>query len=164
MPRDPGVTVSAATPGRDVPRFGLHLHGTPIVFEAGEMLEYLVAPAVHRMPLAPRRMRGLMQLRGHPLAVFDVQDSFETASVPAVLVIGSSPRCAALVVPGPPQPVHLGPQVDGETAARSADAPSVVFADALAQPRLDQNGVRWWPVNATALFTILAGDTGEAGA
>lgn len=165
----------APAPGR----FGVRLAGLPILFPAGEMLEYLPEVTLWRMPLAPLRVAGLMQLRGHPVPVFDAAagQGDEPPARAAVLVVGDVARAAALVVESAPLGVEL---VDGSRGAgdigdmgdmgdmgevdpgldRALDelAASVPFRAALGQPLRDRSGQRWWPVSPAQLFESLAGE------
>lgn len=168
----PGVTPSGST------CFGVRLAGVPVLFPAGEALEYLPEAVVFPLPLVPRRLRGLMQLRGHPVAVFDPRDSAEGAhgERPQVLVIGQAAHAAALVVEQPPRLVALAPPESGGDgsgdAAVTADvtddgsdpldpgasARSASFHAALSAPVRDVSGRRWWPVDPSALFAELGGE------
>ena len=143
-----------------VPRFGVRLAGVPVLFEPGETLEYVVGPAVHPMPLAPARVRGLMQLRGHPLAVFDAAADAVATAAPDVLVVGPPQRAAGLAVAGPPQQVRLVESTTGEQPPEAAPTPppptEQCFSDALGTPSADEDGVWWWPVRSATLFEALA--------
>lgn len=162
----------APAPGR----FGVRLAGLPILFPAGDMLEYLPEVTVWRLPLAPLRVAGLMQLRGHPVPVFDAAagQGDEPPARAAVLVVGDAARAAALVVASAPVGVEF---VDGSQGAgdmgdngdqgdmdagldRALDelAASVPFRVALGEPLRDRSGQRWWPVSPAQLFESLAGE------
>lgn len=159
----------APAPGR----FGVRLAGLPILFPGGEMLEYLPEVTLWGMPLAPLRVAGLMQLRGHPVPVFDAAagQGDEPPARAAVLVVGDAARAAALVVESAPLGVEL---VDGSRGAgdmghmgevdagldRALDelAASVPFRAALGEPLRDRSGQRWWPVSPAQLFESLAGE------
>lgn len=165
----------APAPGR----FGVRLAGLPILFPAGEMLEYLPEVTLWGMPLAPLRVAGLMQLRGHPVPVFDAAagQGDEPPARAAVLVVGDAASAAALVVESAPLGVEL---VDGSRGAgdigdmgdmgdmgevdagldRALDelAASVPFRAALGEPLRDRSGQRWWPVSPAQLFESLAGE------
>jgi hypothetical protein len=143
------------------------------------MLEYLPEVTLWRMPLAPLRVAGLMQLRGHPVPVFDAAagQGDEPPARAAVLVVGDVARAAALVVESAPLGVEL---VDGSRGAgdigdmgdmghmgevdagldRALDelAASVPFRAALGEPLRDRSGQRWWPVSPAQLFESLAGE------
>ena len=153
-------------------RFGIRLAGIPLLMPAGEMLEYLPEADVYPLPLAPRGLRGLMQLRGHPVAVFEAG----AADVPAdtrarlpVLLVGEPARAAALVVDEAPSRVVLAGAgdafasraaagaLDHEAAGRAGGA---AFAAALAEPVRDAEGRWWWPVDCDQLFETLSDDSG----
>jgi hypothetical protein len=171
----PGVTPPARVKPPDSNCFGLRLAGVPVLFPAGEALEYLPEAVVFPLPLVPRRLRGLMQLRGHPVAVFDPRDAADGAQGerPQVLVIGHASDAAALVVEQPPRLVALGPREsadggpgDAAVAEDAADDPldqaararSASFHAALSAPVRDASGRRWWPVDPSALFAELGGE------
>jgi len=171
----PGVASSAGMTPPGSTCFGLRLAGVPVLFPAGEALEYLLEAVVFPLPLVPRRLRGLMQLRGHPVAVFDPRDAAEAAhgERPQVLVIGQAAHAAALVVEQPPRVVALAPLEssdrgpgDSAVAADAADDPldqsacarSASFHAALSAPVRDLSGRRWWPVDPSALFAELSGE------
>jgi hypothetical protein len=171
----PGATSSAGLTPPGTTCFGLRLAGVPVLFPAGEALEYLPEAVVFPLPLAPRRLRGLMQLRGHPIAVFDPRDAAEAAhgERPQVLVIGQAAHAAALVVEQAPRAVALAPlasagrePADSAVDADAADDPldqgararSASFHAALSAPVRDVSGRRWWPVDPSALFAELGGE------
>lgn len=174
----PGVTPSAGMTPPGTTCFGLRLAGVPVLFPAGEALEYLPEAVVFPLPLVPRRLRGLMQLRGHPIAVFDPRDLAEgvRGGRPQVLVVGQPAHAAALVVEQPPRVVALAPlepaghgSADSAVMADVADeggdpldagarARSASFSAALSAPVRDVSGRRWWPVDPSALFAELGGE------
>lgn len=95
------------------PSFGVRLAGLPVRLPAGTPLEYVAQASLHPLPLASKRVAGLMQLRGQPLVVLDASANegaparaAAVALVPHdVLVVGTLPNAAALLVDGAPQPV-----------------------------------------------------------
>lgn len=153
-------------------RFGVRLAGLPVVFPAGEMLEYLPEVTLWRMPLAPVRMAGLMQLRGHPVPVFDAGggQGDEPPARAAVLVVGDAAQAVALIVESAPEGVELGDAARTGDSAHAGDsaagvdhalgeiAASVSFRTALGAPLRDRSGQRWWPVSPVQLFESLAGE------
>lgn len=169
-------------------RFGVRLAGLPVLLPAGEMLEYLPEATIWQAPLAPARVAGLMQLRGHPVAVFDAARSRgdPAPARAAILVVGEPDRAAALIVDSPPRAVALEndrsargePEGDGgpagAAALRANDdagleealdmlAASVPFRVALDRPVRDCDGRRWWPVSTAMLFEALGGEPLEDG-
>lgn len=181
-----GAPAQAGRQAADSPapgRFGVRLAGLPVLFPAGEMLEYHPEVTVWRIPLAPARLAGLMQLRGHPVPVFDAGRA--PADAPpnraAVLVVGDAAGAAALIVESAPLSVELadaGPHAGrrtGDEAGSGRKAPqgetdpglddaldelaaSVCFRAALGEPQADRSGRRWWPVAPAQLFDSLAGE------
>jgi chemotaxis signal transduction protein len=154
-------------------RFGVRLGGLPVVFPAGEMLEYLPEATIWALPLAPTHVAGLMQLRGHPVPVFDVRPAGSGAA-PArapVLVVGgvdAGPgRAAGLMVAAAPHGVTFAERRAASRRDAAVDealdalAASLPFRAALAGPVSDHEGRRWWPVSPEALFRSLAGEAGD---
>ncbi|MGD9943819.1 MAG: chemotaxis protein CheW [Burkholderiaceae bacterium] len=144
----------------DLSRFGTELAGVPVLMPAGIALEFVPAAGVHPLPLAPRRVRGLMQLRGQPLLVIDPADPAAPGQGPAtttagvsVLVVGTPPEAAALVVPAAPRAVRI-------TAPVPARAPRCGFADALGTAHADaaRAGGFWFDVDPEQLFAALMRD------
>ncbi|MCM5571948.1 chemotaxis protein CheW [Burkholderiaceae bacterium FT117] len=157
------------SPGSPAPlRFGASLSGVPVLFPSGERLEYLPDAAIWRLPLGPRRVAGLMQLRGHPVPVFDASAVAHDAPLRApVLVVGATPRAAAVIVDAPPEGVAFQTQGDaGGSGAPLDDTQEALIASAgfrraLAEPVRDTQGRRWWPVDTDLLFECLASEDSD---
>lgn len=111
----------------------------PVLFPAGEMLEYLPEVTVWRMPLAPLRVAGLMQLRGHPVPVFDAgrRQGDEAPARAAVLIVGDAARAAALTVESPPMSVELADGGHGAGDRSRIEGDRVGVAREYAAPRED---------------------------
>ncbi|MFA7665442.1 MAG: chemotaxis protein CheW [Burkholderiaceae bacterium] len=161
-------------------RFGVRIDGLPVVLPEGLLLEFLPRAVVWRLPLAPARVAGLMQLRGHPLPVFDIGRTIEPGhSHPAVLIIGEPARALALIVDEAPQPVCLQPPgPPGSAANGDADAephadaePSdtllralagdFICPEALGDARRDESDRLWWPLDPAVLGASLANETAD---
>lgn len=147
------------------PSFGVRLAGLPVRLPAGTPLEFVPRTALHPLPLAPRRVAGLMQLRGQPVVVLDAS-SHEAGSVaPAalaprdVLVVGMLPNAAGLLVEGVPQstpPETLALGLPLERAGVLADCP---FFDAIVSHRVaESDGAEWYEVDPARLFAALLED------
>lgn len=152
-----GGTGGAPAHGAAARRFGVRVAGTLLLLP--EMpLEHVADATVFPLPGAGSRVRGMMQLRGHPVVVLDAAppagseaDSGGGAR-PAVLVFGSPPDAAGLVVSGPPRPLQIGPgPVD---APRPAVDFATVLGDAVAEAQ-DPSSV-WWSFEPRRLFEWLA--------
>ena len=159
MPAEAPAGGAGAAPaqGSVVRRFGVRVAGTPLLLP--EMpLEHVADATVFPLPGAGSRVRGMMQLRGHPVVVLDAAPAAgpeadpDGGARPAVLVFGSAPDAAGLVVSGPPRPLQVGtiPVDAPRPAADFAD----VLGDALAEAQ-DPSSV-WWSFEPRRLFEWLA--------
>ena len=145
--------------------FGVRLAGLPVRMPAGTPLEYVAQATLHPLPLAPARVAGLMQLRGQPLVVLDASPNDVSGAGAAlathdVLVVGTLPNAAALLVDGAPQSVSdeaaaLGLPI--ERAGVLADCP---FFDAIVSHRIVEggDGAQWYEVDPSRLFVALLAD------
>lgn len=110
-------------------RFGVRLAGVAVAMPAGTAMEFVADAAIHPLPLAPARIAGLMQLRGHPLVVLDASPHPQAVGATTrhdVLVLGQPPQAAALLVDDPPQALP-----DGAWRAARGAPPDCAFASAL---------------------------------
>jgi len=148
------------------PSFGVRLAGLPVRMPAGTPLEFVPQATLHPLPLAPARVAGLMQLRGQPLVVLDASpiDGASAAGAPLaahdMLVVGTLPNAAALLVDGAPQIVPDDPAALGlpiERAGVLADCP---FFDAIVSHRIVEggDGAQWYEVDPSRLFAALMAD------
>ena len=156
-------------------RYGLCVAGIRLAFPAGELLEFLPDAPIHRLPLAPPRLVGLVQLRGHPVAVFDFGDT--PAPPPGerrpVLVVGEASRAAALMVDEAPRVLSIDEEqpLDVSHGDGQAELAEGFAVGAGASPSLnrslervlgpalrDTDGESWWPVEPAGLFELLAGE------
>lgn len=137
------------------PSFGVRLAGLPVRLPAGTPLEYVAQASLYPLPLASKRVAGLMQLRGQPLVVLDASANEATAAVALaphdVLVVGTLPNAAALLVDGAPQPVAADADALGLPLARVGTLADCPFFDAIVSHRVAA-------ANADG-----AGDAGDAG-
>lgn len=126
-------------------RFDVVLGNLRILLPAASPCEYLAQAVVYPVPRAPRRLFGMMHLRGHPLPVFDVH-SIATDLLPIVqrcrlVVLREGLESVGLICDRPPSPVTL--------AGVLADAakPDSIFRPALNEAwRVqgeDGEGIAW---------------------
>lgn len=165
----PSPASPPARPGAT--RYGLCVAGIRLAFPPGELLEFLPDAPIHRLPLAPSRLVGLVQLRGHPVAVFDFGG---TPAPPAgerrpVLVVGEPSRAAALLVDEAPRALVVDEAGQGGDDAQAGDGeqpgdtpaghvPGRTLERMLGPALRDADGTAWWPVESARLFELLAGE------
>lgn len=140
------------------PRFGVSIAGVPVLLPTGTLLEYIAEAAVFPLPRSPRRVIGLLQLRGMPVTVFDPAPVFERPAPQlgreTVLVIGQGTDAGAVLVDAVPGQVDIaGADPDAMPAA------GCVFAESLGSAIRDVAGRSWWPVDPRRLFEALAAET-----
>jgi len=151
------------------PSFGVRLAGVAVRMPAGTPLEYVAQASLHPLPLAPARIAGLMQLRGQPIVVLDASANRETASTAAnialvphdVLVVGTLPHAAGLIVDGAPQnlPADAAPlEVPLERVDALLGCP---FFDAIVSHHVGATGgedgarCEWYEVDPSRLIAAL---------
>lgn len=168
------------------PSFGVRLAGLPVRLPAGTPLEYVAQASLHPLPLASKRVAGLMQLRGQPLVVLDASAKEAAAAVALVphdvLVVGTLPNAAALLVDGAPQPVAADADALGLPLVRVGTLADCPFFDAIVSHRVaaadaggagdacegagDADGAgegaggitEWYDVDPSRLFAALLAD------
>lgn len=148
------------------PSFGVRLAGLPVRMPAGTPLEYVAQAALYPLPLAPARVAGLMQLRGQPLVVLDagaIDDGSAARASPAahdVLVVGTLPNAAALLVDDAPQSVDLAAAELGLPIERAGVLAACPFFDAIVSHRVAEggDGAEWYEVDPARLFAALMAD------
>lgn len=142
------------------PRFGMTLAGVNLLMPAGRAAEYLVAAPVYPLPMAPRRIRGVTQLRGLPVLVFDAAVQ-PPAFLPVIarqslLILEDQPDSYALLTDQPPR------AVGALSAAGPVNRPEVPFAPALRQALRerapDESSTLWWQADFEHLFGLLASE------
>ncbi len=150
------------------PSFGVRLAGLAVRMPAGTPLEYVAQATLHPLPLAPRRVAGLMQLRGQPLVVLDASADPENRRPAAaareaheVLVIGAPPNVAAVIVDGAPHPVRADAAALDVPIAR-VDVPArCPFFDAIVSRRVLAEGAEgepWYDIDPSRLVAALLAD------
>lgn len=148
------------------PSFGVRLAGLAVRMPSGTPLEYVAQAALQPLPLGPKRVAGLMQLRGQPIVVFDARAGEEpiAASVALapheVLVVGTLPNAAALLVDGPPWPLRDDAHMLGLPLARAGVLADCPFFDAIVAHRIAEDdggkdGGEWYEVDPSRLFAAL---------
>src|SRR5690606_3067997 len=128
-------------PMTQAPSFDVRLAGLPVRMPAGTSLEYVAQASLHPLPLAPARVAGLMQLRGQPLVVLDASTLDGCAAEASlsghdVLVVGTLPNAAALLVDGAPQSVHVDAAARGLPVERAGVLADCPFFDAIVSHRI----------------------------
>ena len=146
--------------------FGARVDGVRLLLPQGESLEYFAAAAIYPLPLAGRRVRGMVQVRGHPVVVLDpgAHGTRGDAALSrlAVLVIGKGSEAGALRVDGPPEPLQI---LDPAPPMADGGAPECSFRHALhdavvarAVGGSDDPAATWWRFDPRRLFEALSGE------
>ncbi len=94
-----------------VMRFDVEIGGVRLLLPEGVPCEYFPQAVVYPIPRAPRRLLGMMHLRGHPVPVFDTQVQ-TTDLLPIVqscefVVLRDSHDAVGLICDRPPGSVSL---------------------------------------------------------
>jgi chemotaxis signal transduction protein len=150
------------------PSFGVRLAGLPVRLPVGTALEFVPQASLHPLPLAPARVAGLMQLRGQPIVVLDASASRETGSAAAsaalaprdVLVVGTLPHAAGLLVDGAPQRLAEEAATLDLPLARVDALADCPFFDAIvshhgAPAAGGEEGAEWYDVDPSRLIAAL---------
>lgn len=146
------------------PSFGVLLAGVPVLLPAGIALEFVAQASLYPLPMAPERVVGLMQLRGQPLLVLDASvqraerhTERRTGTSRDVLVVGTLPQAAALLVDGPPRRVEVTQQRDELADTPRGALAECPFVDALTSHRVDRADAHagWYEVDPERLFEAL---------
>ena len=146
------------------PSFGVRLAGLPVRMPAGTPLEFVAQAVLHPLPLAPKRVTGLMQLRGQPVVVLDASADGPAASSTLaphdVLVVGTLPNAAALLVDGAPRTLPADATALGLPLARAGVLADCPFFDAIVSHRVGEGaeGGEWYEVDPSRLFAALLAD------
>jgi len=147
------------------PSFGVCLAGLPVRLPAGTALEFVAQASLHPLPLAARRVVGLMQLRGQPLVVLDAspdRDGAAPRSTHDVLVVGTLPNAAGLLVDGAPRAAPVdGPAIGLPLSKADALAgcpffEAIVSHHVVAGDRVE--GAEWYEVDPSRLIAALLAD------
>ena len=160
MPPEAGAAAPAADakPVPTQPRlcFGVALGGVNVLLPAGVITEFVAQAPIYPVPRAPTRLLGLMQVRGHPVPVFDAapqaSDDWPALGRHDVLLIGTGAEAGAVAVDAPPRAISPLP------VAAPGDAPECCFGDALTDPHVDpaEPGLTWWLLAPRRLFEVLS--------
>ena len=146
-------------------RFGLRLAGVNLLTPVDRPAHFIALAAIYPLPLAPRRVRGLTQLQGHPVTVLEASASAPTL-LPAlqrhaVLVVGDPAEAPmAFLVDEAPRGVLIGAKRPGR-APRRPSLKQCAFADLLRDPCFeadDEGGEPWWQADFPQLFELLIRD------
>ena len=146
--------------------FGVRVGGVRLLLPQGESLEYFAAATVYPLPLAGRRVRGMIQVRGHPVVVVDpgadaARGDAVLVRLP-VLVIGQGSEAGAIRVDGAPEPLQAA---EPAGASAGAGVPECGFRQSLhdgmvarGAGRTDEAAAMWWRFEPRRLFEALAGE------
>lgn len=128
-------------PNASVSRFDIGIAGLRLVLPPAVPCEYFSQAIVYPVPRAPRRLLGMMHLRGQAVPVFDTQAE-STDLLPIVqrcqlIVLRSAQQAVGLICDRPPRAVLLHNAIEG------VDKPLPLLDDALieAHPVLDEDRV-----------------------
>ena len=150
-------------------RFGLRLAGVNLLTPEDRPAQFIALAAIYPLPLAPRRVRGLTQVHGHPVTVLDPAPAAPTL-LPAlqrhaILVIGDPADAPiAFLVDEAPRAVQIA--ANGSAPPRLPTTAECAFAGLLVDPRRevgDPDGGPWWQADFRALFELLIRDGESAG-
>lgn len=156
--QDGSVVRDPRSPWAGGTRFGYRIGDLGLLTPERVAAEYLDLASIHPLPRAPRRMRGFIQLRGHPIPVLDAGPETPAlqpaiASRP-VLVIDGFGECYALLVNDPPR--ALGALSPASTGALPPGDP---LGRALIDPFNEAGADRiWWQVDYHGLPAALMAD------
>lgn len=162
-------SATTESPDRAAPdRFGIALGVLRLLTPPDRPAQFLASAAIHPLPLAPRRLRGLAQVRGHPISVVDVAvqapGQLPTWQRHGLLVVGDPGHAPlGLLVDGPPVPLRVVGAASSPADATDAAPPAVSFASVLHSPVLCHDGSNdeptvWWQADFSALFEALMAD------
>lgn len=103
-----------------VSRFDIAMAGLRLVLPEGVPCEYFAQAIVYPVPRAPRRLLGMMHLRGQAVPVFDTQAE-STDLLPIVqrcqlIVLRGSQHAVGLICDRPPRAVLLLEQLSDESS------------------------------------------------
>ena len=113
----------------DVMRFDVEIGGVRLLLPAAMPCEYFPQAVVYPVPRAPRRLLGMMHMRGHPVPVFDTH--VQTADLLPIVqrcefvVLRASQDAVGLICDRPPGAVSLLGEIS------EAVVPATPFAAAL---------------------------------
>ncbi|UCE30530.1 MAG: hypothetical protein JSW68_10745 [Burkholderiales bacterium] len=143
-------------------RYGVRVAGIGLLLPAEVPVEYLDGATVYPVPRLPRRVLGLLQVRGHPVPVLAPDAGFEP-HVPGlqrmnVVVIGAGAMAGALPVDAPPQPLpELAPAADATFEPPSPAGPLAALLEQPLTARSDSDrDTLWWRFEPARLFEMLA--------
>lgn len=134
-----------ALPAVDPPRFDVVVGGLRLLLAAGMPCGYFAQAVVWPVPRAPRRLFGMMHLRGHAVPILDVQ-ARATDLLPIVqrcplIVLREGASAVGFICDRPPSLVDVGATLP------DAALPSTRFSSALltaSRVRSDDGeGIAW---------------------
>jgi len=147
------------------PSFGVRLAGLPVRLPAGTPLEFVAQASLQPLPLAAPRVAGLMQLRGQPLVVLDASPDREhpvPLSTHDVLVVGTLPNAAGLLVDGAPRAAPVDGAAIGLPLSKGDALAGCPFFEAIVSHHVaagdEGEGAEWYDVDPSRLIAALLAD------
>ena len=137
-----------AAPNR---RYGIQIAGVSILLPEGVSAELLHDMSIARMLLAPSYLRGVINLRGALLPVFDLAHLLGAAmpiNTQYVLMLASTDQTLGLLVSGHPQAIHGLQRLESQPAPATL-APYVLSA-------WQEHDKTWLEIDLFSLFRDLA--------
>lgn len=143
-------------------QFAVSVAGVGLLLPGDLAIEYVADADVYPLPGAPRRLRGVMQVRGDPFPVFDAgrhdRWSWPVRARQRVIVVPVPAAGGAVIVDEAPRSVDAGDPV------ADMPPPGTAFDAALGQARSaagDPQVTCWWNVDFARFFELLAADRAE---
>lgn len=155
MPGEMGAHGDGADAHTHVQRYGFRIGAVQLLHDLRLPVELAESPRCYPLPNSGLWFRGLMNLRGNLVPVFDLAGLLESADGPArrqmLLVIGTGDRAAGLIIDGMPMQISVdtGHRVDelDEVPQLLRDHLGAAYSFA---------GSMWLEVDFDSLFQTLA--------
>ena len=104
-----GLLLGDSPVAQDEVRYGFRAAGLAFLIPARQGSEVVPMPGIAAIPNAPRGLKGMFNLRGNLVPVFDLERALdlETAKQdnPMLLVVGKTEEAAGILVDGYPKPL-----------------------------------------------------------
>jgi chemotaxis signal transduction protein len=140
-------------------RFGVRILGLRMLLPGDVPVRVLVSARIYPVPRAMPRLRGLLNLEGLPLPVFDVGDGGEgampTLDERDVLVLREGTLAVGLTGCGVPEPVQVQPLAGG-VAASHPDAKEDPLGIAGQAWRAEDGARIWYECSVDRMVDALA--------
>lgn len=143
-----------------VQRYGFRIGGCRFVHDLSLAVELIELPECYDLPNSGTWFRGLVNLRGNLVPVFDLKSLLGGTGLAGdrqmLLVIGDGERVAGLIIDGTPDHISL----DAGSRIDDPDRVPEVLTDHL-QGAYQFAGETWYQANYEGLFESLAKRTAE---